>query len=129
VVLEPNGALSLNDRRHNERYGDLLRLEDAGDAATRTRTARRRATASSESRSDHGAAVWRVVRWSPRLEARWEMVRGIDVRLLVQLWADSPLVRITLEVDNQNRYHRLRARLPTALGGAPATAGRGLWHR
>jgi alpha-mannosidase len=57
------------------------------------------------------------------LEARWEMLRGIDVRLIVQLFADSPLVRVTLDVDNRNRYHRLRARLVTGLEGVSATAG------
>jgi alpha-mannosidase len=57
------------------------------------------------------------------LEARWEVVRGIDARLIVQLFADSPIVRATLEIDNRNRYHRLRARLITGLAGLPATAG------
>ncbi|HEX9292125.1 MAG TPA: hypothetical protein VF873_00415, partial [Gemmatimonadales bacterium] len=32
VTIEANGALTLLDRRRNERYGELLRLEDAGDA-------------------------------------------------------------------------------------------------
>jgi len=32
VTLEPNGAMTLVDRKRNERYVDLLRLEDAGDA-------------------------------------------------------------------------------------------------
>src|SRR5205814_1343572 len=32
VALESNGVLTLVDRRRNERYGDLLRLEDGGDA-------------------------------------------------------------------------------------------------
>src|SRR4029077_5888603 len=57
------------------------------------------------------------------LEARWEVVRGVDARLVVQLFADSPIVRVTLDVDNRNRYHRLRARFMTGLGGVPATAG------
>jgi alpha-mannosidase len=57
------------------------------------------------------------------LEARWEMARGIDARLVVQLYADSPVVRVILEIDNRNSYHRLRTRLPTGLAGANATAG------
>ncbi len=123
VVLEPNGALSLIDRRRNERYGELLRLEDAGDAGdayTYCPPARDRIKPS------RGPITVRRLAGGPlvaALEARWEMFRGIDARLLVQLFADSPLVRVTLEVDNRNRYHRLRARLATALGGAPATAG------
>src|SRR3989441_788954 len=32
VVLEPSGALALHDRRTGERFFDVLRLEDGGDA-------------------------------------------------------------------------------------------------
>jgi alpha-mannosidase len=123
VTLEPNGALSLLDRRRNERYGDLLRLEDAGDAGdayTYCPPARDRI------KSSRGPITVRRLAAGPlvaALEARWEMLRGIDVRLIVQLFADSPLVRVTLDVDNRNRYHRLRARLVTGLEGVSATAG------
>jgi alpha-mannosidase len=57
------------------------------------------------------------------LEARWEVTRGIRARQLVQLYADSPIVRVTLEIDNQATYHRLRARLPTGIPGVSALAG------
>ena len=123
VVLEPNGALSLVDRRRNERYGELLRLEDggdAGDAYTYCPPARDRIKPS------RGPITVRRLASGPlvaALEARWEVLRGIDARLLVQLFADSPLVRVTLDVDNRNRYHRLRARLTTGLAGISATAG------
>jgi alpha-mannosidase len=123
VTLEPNGALSLLDRRRNERYGDLLRLEDAGDAGdayTYCPPARDRI------KSSRGPITVRRLAAGPlvaALEARWEMLRGIDVRLIVQLFADSPLVRVTLDVDNRNRYHRLRARLVTGLAGVSANAG------
>jgi len=65
VVLEPNGALSLIDRRHNERYSDLLRLEDAGDAGdayTYCPPARDRIT---PSRGPITVRRLAVVRWSP----------------------------------------------------------------
>ena len=123
VSLEPNGALTLLDRRHNERYGDLLRLEDggdAGDAYSYCPPLRDRIRAS------RGPIAVRRLAAGPlvaALEARWEVVRGIDARLVVQLFADSPIVRATLDIDNRNRYHRLRARLVTGLGGVPATAG------
>src|SRR2546426_8987656 len=32
LTLEPSGALALRDRRSGERFFDLLRLEDGGDA-------------------------------------------------------------------------------------------------
>ena len=123
VSLERNGALTLHDRRRNERYGDLLRLEDggdAGDAYSYCPPVRDRIKPS------RGPIAVRRLAGGPlvaALEARWEVVRGVDARLVVQLFADSPIVRVTLDVDNRNRYHRLRARLMTGLGGVPATAG------
>ena len=125
VTLEPNGALSLVDRRRNERYGELLRLEDAGDAGdayTYCPPARDRIKPS------RGPITVRRLAAGPlvaALEARWEVIRGIDARLVVQVFADSPVVRVTLDVDNRNRFHRLRARLVTGLAGVPATAGAG----
>ena len=125
VTFEPNGALSLVDRRRNERYGELLRLEDAGDAGdayTYCPPARDRIKPS------RGPIAVRRLAAGPlvaALEARWAVIRGIDARLVVQLFADSPVVRVTLDVDNRNRFHRLRARLVTGVAGVPATAGAG----
>ena len=123
VELESNGALTVLDRRRNERYEDLLRLEDAGDAGdayTYCPPVRDRVT-----RSGGPIAVRRLAAGPlvAALEARWELVRGIDVRQVVQLYADGPIVRVTLEVNNQNRHHRVRARCATGLAGVPALAG------
>ena len=123
VTLESNGAITLVDRKRNERYVELLRLEDggdAGDAYTYCPPVRDRV------KQSRGPVTVRRLAAGPlvaALEARWEMIRGIDARLLVQLYADSPIVRVSLEIDNHNSYHRLRARLATGLGGAQATAG------
>jgi mannosylglycerate hydrolase len=123
VAIEPNGALAITDRRKNERYADVLRLEDsgdAGDAYTFAPPARARVTQS------RGRVTVRRVGAGPlvaAVEARWEVTRGIDARMVVQLYADSPLVRATLDIENLNSYHRLRARIPTGLGGIPAVAG------
>jgi len=123
VTLESNGALTLVDRRREERYVDLLRLEDegdAGDAYTHCPPARDRVKLSA------GPIAVRRLAGGPlvaALEARFEITRGIDARLIVQLHADSPMVRTILEIDNRNQRHRLRARVPTALAGASALAG------
>jgi len=123
VAIESTGALTLLDRRHQERYGDLLRLEDggdAGDAYTYCPPARDRIQQS------RGPVTVRRLAGGPlvaALEARWEVLRGITARLVVQLFADSPIVRVILDIDNRNRFHRLRARCNTGLSGAPVIAG------
>ena len=123
VAVEANGAITLVDRKRNERYGELLRLEDggdAGDAYTYCPPVRDRV------KQSRGPITVRRLAAGPlvgALEARWEMTRGIDARSIVQLYADSPIVRVSLEIDNRNAHHRLRARLATGLAGALATAG------
>jgi alpha-mannosidase len=123
VALEPTGALTIVDRRREERYAGLLRLEDAGDAGdayTYCPPARERVTRSRGPIKVRRLAAGPLV---AALEARWAVTRGIDARMVVQLYADSPIVRCSLEIDNGNLHHRLRARLPTGLAGAAAVAG------
>jgi len=123
VTVEANGALTVLDRRRNERYGELLRLEDAGDggdAYSYAPPARDRVKQSRGPVSVRRLAAGPLV---AALEARWEVIRGIEARLVVQLFADSPLVRASLAIENRNRYHRLRARLSTGLAGVSAIAG------
>lgn len=123
ATLESNGAITVLDRRRSERYAQLLQLEDAGDAGdayTYNRPARDRVTQS------RGPVAVRRLTAGPlvaALEARWELLRGIAVRQVVQLYADSPIVRVSLEIDNHNGYHRLRARCATGLEGVAAAAG------
>ncbi|OLC03534.1 MAG: hypothetical protein AUH46_05390 [Gemmatimonadetes bacterium 13_1_40CM_70_15] len=125
VTLEPGGALALHDRRTGERFFDLLRLEDGGDAGdtyTYCPPARDRVVR----RTGQGRIHVRRLAPGPlvaALEARWSM-KTVAARLVVMLYADHPVVRCLLEVDNRAPDHRLRARLPTALGGgSPALAG------
>ena len=125
VTLESSGALTLLDRRSGERYAGLLRLEDAGDAGdtyTYCPPVRDRVTRS------RGPITVRRVAAGPlvaALEARWQVLRDVAARMVVQLYADSPLVRCTLEIDNHATQHRLRARLPlgTRLAEAAPLAG------
>lgn len=142
VTLEPTGALALHDRRTGERFFDLLRLEDAGDAGdtyTYCPRARDRPLRSAGPVKVRRLAAGPLV---AALEARWELQVGdvveerrpangvkrrrrgvLMVRLVVMLHADSPIVRCIYEIDNQARNHRLRAHLPTELPAVAAVAG------
>ncbi len=126
VTLEATGALAVLDRRHGEWYFDLLRLEDAGDAGD--------AYTYCGTAPDHAvraAGPMRVRRLAAgplvaALEAQFEL-RGwrgpVNARLVVVTHADSPVVRCLLDLDNQGRDHRLRARFPLGLAGSRAVAG------
>ncbi|HEV8304097.1 MAG TPA: glycoside hydrolase family 38 C-terminal domain-containing protein [Gemmatimonadales bacterium] len=123
VALEPSGALTLLDRASGHRYADLLGLEDSGDAGdtyTYCPSRRGRVTRSRGPLTVRRLAAGPLV---AALEAQWSLTRAIDARLVVQLHADSPVVRCGLEIENRATYHRLRARLPTGLAGIAALAG------
>ncbi len=126
VTLEATGALALLDRKRGEWFFDLLRLEDAGDAGD--------AYTFCSTSPDHfvrAAGPIRVRRLAAgplvaALEARFDLRcwRGtVGARLRVALHADSPIVRCILDLDNQARDHRLRARFPLELGGSRVVAG------
>jgi 2-O-(6-phospho-alpha-D-mannosyl)-D-glycerate hydrolase len=140
VLLEPTGALALHDRRTGERFSDVLRLEDSGDAGdTYTYCAPAR---DAIIRAARPVALRRLAAGPlvAAVEARFAMRVGrgiaergpgtdvgrrgrVSVRLVVMLHADSPIVRCVLEIDNEATWHRLRARIPTSLAGVGAVAG------
>lgn len=129
VRIAPNGSLQLVDRRNQERFRDLLVLEsggDEGDSYTYSPPPR------DGVRRARGPVRVRQLAAGPlvaSMEARWRMVipgRGRDVvgvRLLVTLYADSPAVRCTLEIDNRASNHRLRLRTHTGLPDGSAVTG------
>src|SRR4029077_18443170 len=123
VALEPTGAVTLHDRRSGQRFADLLRIEDSGDAGD-TYTycppmGDRLARATGPVKVRRLAAGPLVA----ALEARFAVGRGVGLRLVVILYADSPMGRCILESDHQAGCHRVRARLPVDLPGADAVAG------
>src|SRR6266550_1059541 len=123
VTLEGTGALALHDRRTGERYSDVLRLEDGGDAGD---TYSYCPPTGDRLRRSTGPIAVRRLAAGPlvaALEARWVLGRQYAARLVVVLHADSPIVRCILHLDNGAGAHRLRARAPTGLSGGPATAG------
>jgi 2-O-(6-phospho-alpha-D-mannosyl)-D-glycerate hydrolase len=128
VTLDRTGSLLLYDRASGARWLDVLRLEsegDAGDAYTFWPAARDRLV-----RSQGPIRVRRVAAGPlvAGLETRWTMKVGakkrgrVDVRMTVMLYADSPVLRCILDLDNGATDHRLRARLPMG-SQAPAVVG------
>lgn len=123
VTLESTGALALHDRRTGQRFSDLLRLEDGGDAGD---TYTFCPAAGDRVLRAQGRIKLRRIAAGPlvaALEARFDVGRRAGVRLVVIVYADSPMIRCILDVDNRAPWHRLRARVPTGLAGAPAIAG------
>src|SRR5439155_1138701 len=100
VALEPTGALTLHDRRSGQRFADLLRIEDGGDAGdTYTYcppTGDRLARTTGPIKVRRLAAGPLVA----ALEARFDIGRRVGIRLVAILYADSPMVRCILDIDN-----------------------------
>src|SRR5213076_2268559 len=123
VALEPTGALTLHDRRSGQRFTDLLRIEDGGDAGDTYTYCPPKGD-----RLFRSAGPIKVGRLAAgplvaALEARFEIGRRVGIRLVAILYADSPMVRCILDIDNQAAWHRLRARSLVGLPGAAAVAG------
>jgi alpha-mannosidase len=133
VRVGSKGTLELTDRRTRQRYRPLLGLEssgDVGDSYTYCPPLHDRL------RRTKGPVALRALANGPlvaAVELRWHLAAGrrprghglgvIGVRLIVSLYAGSPAVRCTFEIDNQALDHRLRVRLPTGVAGGSAGAG------
>jgi mannosylglycerate hydrolase len=133
IRIGPGGSIDLTDRRTRQQYRDLLSLESNGDVGdTYTYAAPRRDRLV---RPVGRPAIQALARGPlvAAMELRWQLKVGprhkaagqglIRLRLILTLYAGSPVVRCTLEMDNQAKDHRLRARIRTGLAGASATAG------
>lgn len=119
VTVSSGGELTLDDRRTGERYPGLCRLEDepdTGDLYTFSRGSRR---ASREARPVSRSILARGPLVGA-IETRWRLQAAgsgeIGVRQVVSLLADSPVVRIRLDLENSAHDHRLRAWFPVGTG-------------
>jgi mannosylglycerate hydrolase len=133
VSVGPTGSLLLRDRRSKQTYRDVFSLESSGDVGdTYTFAAPRR----DQRRRSRVPVTLRVLAKGPlvaAMELRWAFPAGhrargpglglIGVRLIVSLYAGSPAVRCTFEIDNRALDHRLRIRIPTGLRSGSAIAG------
>ncbi len=115
VTLSPNGTIRLDDLQRGVRFAGVFRLEDAIDRGDSYTVSLRRA--------QHGVRVRSGQRWlvaaGPLVAAaaaEWQLdLPGggtVTCRMLVTLFADSPLVRIRLDLDHRAHDHRLRAIVP-----------------
>jgi len=102
---------------------EILGVTDRGDTYTFCPDGRERVL------SPTGSVNRRVISSGPlygALEATWSVRTGtgpIDLRLTVQVFAASPIVRCRLHLGNQAQDHRLRVALPLGLDGEPFTTG------
>ena len=125
VVVTGDGLVRMTDRRTGARYQHLLALETEGDDGDTYSFAPAPAGADGPV-----AARWTAVRTvTPgplvgALEMRATLRSGrVRARLILALYADSPVLRCTVELDNRATDHRLRLRIPTGHAGRDAVAG------
>jgi alpha-mannosidase len=119
IRISRGGSLTMEDRLTGERFGELCELEDEpdrGDLYTFSRGVGhsvRGGRIVSQTVIAAGALVGAIeTRWVMRSAGEGE----IGIRQLAVLHADSPIVRIRLDVDNQAVNHRVRARFPVGAG-------------
>jgi alpha-mannosidase len=123
VVFAPDGLIRLTDRRTGARYERLLSLESEGDAGDTYSFApaaegTRETAAWTDSRTTAAGPLVGA------LEARTTLREGrVRARLILSLYAGSPVLRCTIELENDARDHRLRLRVPTSRVGSICVAG------
>jgi alpha-mannosidase len=135
VSVEAPGTVQLRAPGVRQAWRGLLALEDAPDRGdTYTYWSGRRPRASRPRRRPAARPVLAAagpfvaeLRWAVGLEAGEGNSPGrpgqVEVRYAVALQGAEPLLRVSLEIENRARNHRLRLRLPTGVRGAPARAG------
>jgi mannosylglycerate hydrolase len=123
VAVGRNGLVELTDPRRGIPFRGLLALESDGD----------RGDTYSFAPSD-GVPAERVGWSKPTLVAGGPLVGalelrtalrggGVRARLTLALYAGSPLLRCTLDLENAIGDHRLRLRIPTGAAGDVVVAG------
>jgi alpha-mannosidase len=123
VAVGSGGLVELTDAGSGTRFRGLFALESEGDRGD-TYTF---APVAKEPLERVGWSAPRVTAAGPlvgALEMRAALRGGrVRARLTLALYAGSPLLRCTLELDNEIGDHRLRLRIPTGVTGGVATAG------
>ena len=123
VDFTSDGLVRMTDRRTGASHERLLSLQSEGDAGDTYSFA---AVEGDGPRS----AAWRAVRplaagpLVGALEARATLRSGaVRARMILSLYAGSPILRCTIELENAAPDHRLRLRIPAGRPGADVAAG------
>jgi mannosylglycerate hydrolase len=124
VAVSADGIVRMTDRRTGAHYERLLSVETEGDAGD---TYSFSPPADGEGRNTARWTAVRTVAAGPllgALEARAALRSGrVRARLILALYAGSPILRCTIELENTAGDHRLRLRVPTGQVGSDAVAG------
>lgn len=130
--LTRHGRLDLHDLVRDQHFNGLLEFmggADRGDTYTWCPVGRERVL------DPVGPVAMRLLAAGPlvgSLEATWSVRTGtapgggtgsVDLRLVAMIFAGSPLVRCTLQLDNRALNHRLRICLPLGLDGEQLVTG------
>jgi mannosylglycerate hydrolase len=126
LTIARDGTVTLADRRSGLLYPALLGLESSGDAGDTYTYAPRPRDRLVRLRAPVAVRVLAAGPLVATLEVRGRLALAtgqVDVRWLLTLHADGPVLRCTLDLDNRATDHRLRLRIPTGVPGTPALAG------
>jgi alpha-mannosidase len=119
VVAGSGGLIRVTDLRTGARYDRLLALESEGDAGDTYSFA----PVSGETPHRTAWSGLRAIAAGPLVGAlgmRASLRSGaVRARLTLSLYADSPLLRLTIDLENGAGDHRLRLRIPTGTSGTP----------
>ena len=119
VSISSAGVLTLEDRATGERYDELGLLVDEPDAGD-TYTFSRGGGAAVRSGGPRSRTVLAGGPLVGAVETAWIMSSAgkgeIGIRVITVLHADSPVVRLRMDIDNRAVDHRLRMRFPVGAG-------------
>ncbi|HEX2218700.1 MAG TPA: glycosyl hydrolase-related protein [Gemmatimonadales bacterium] len=125
VALDPEGLVRVTDLRTGARHERLLGLESEGDAGDTYSFAPMPG-------EDLHRATWSALRTAApgplvgALELRSSLRSdAVRARLMLSLYAGSPLLRLTIDLENGAGDHRLRLRIPGGARGGIGTTRAG----
>lgn len=131
--VETRGTLALGAAGAAPLFGGLLALEseaDGGDTYSfaplkgdRVRTPARAVRPAVTAEGPFVAGLSWALGLRAGRGAKGDAPGRVDARITLEAIGDSPVLRLTIALDNQARGHRLRLRFPTLLRGVPALAG------